>query len=404
MKAAHSIAAVNPVELSAECVRTTRVLMVVDGRYPATGGAELQARLLSSALAASGHSVRVLAPRLDSSQPLDGYIDGIRVQRLAYPHIKALGAIWLNLRFAAWLIWHQHEFDAIHIHMMHNLAGAAGWFKRWLRPKIVVKVSGAAEFQGGILDPALRHKPVHRILLAGSRRLDAFQCISQYTREVMLRAGYASQRLHLIPNAVDCARFFPSPAEVEPIRAVFVGRHVRVKGLDILLRAWVRVRRHENARLVLAGDGPERAHLMALAQELGVADSVDFPGLVEDIPALLAGAAIYVQSSHHEGLPNAVLEAMAAGLPVVATRISGHEDIVAHGHSGILVPPADPAALADAMQRLIDAPLQRRLFGAAGRDFVARHYAIPVITAQLLRLYQAPSPDGRASGRVLAAP
>ncbi|WP_288117930.1 glycosyltransferase family 4 protein [Thiomonas sp.] len=379
-----------PVAVSGMTPAPRRILMVVDGRYPATGGAEMQARLLSAAFSREGHSVRVLVPHLEPERPRRETIDGVPVHRLAYPRIKGFGAILLNLRFAAYLLRHQHEFDAIHIHMMHNLAGAAGWLRPWIRPTLTVKVSGAAEFQGGILDPSLRHKLVHRLLNAGAKRADAFQCISRYTLEMMRGAGYPAAKLHHVPNAVDCARFARRGETAGTLRVVFVGRHVAVKALDVLLQAWATVRRPAGAQLVLAGDGPERARLMTLAETLGLADSVEFPGLVHDVPALLATAAAYVQPSHQEGLPNAVLEAMAAGLPVAATRISGHEDIIVEGDTGLLVPPGDPAALAGALQRLLDDAALREHLGRRGAAYVATHFAIPVVLARLLELYARP--------------
>ena len=367
-----------------------RILMVVDGHYPATGGAEMQARLMSRVLAQRGHEVRIVAPRLDADQRTVETVDGIAVRRLRYPRVRVLGAILLDLRFAAYLLRHHGEFDAIHIHMVRNLAGAAGWLQRWVRPTMVAKVSGADEFKGGILDPALLHRPIHRLLNAGARQIDAFQCISAHTRKAMLQVGYAATKMHLIPNAVDCRRF-DCPRETEaPLRRVaFVGRHVPVKGLDVLLRAWAQVRRPDGLRLVLAGDGPERARMVALAAELGVAGSVEFPGKVDDVPALLSGAGLYVQASHQEGLPNAVLEAMASGLAVVATRVSGHEDVVEHGVTGLLVPPDDPAALAQALQALIDDATRRHAMGLRGRDAVTRGYGTDIIADRLLALYGA---------------
>lgn len=367
-----------------------RILMVVDGKYPATGGAEMQARTLSAALAARGHHVHVLVPRLDRTLPVHDRVDGLTVERLDYPRIKGLGAILLNLKFTVWLFRHRSKFDAMHIHMMHNLAGAAGWIAPWLPMRTVVKVSGAAEFQGGILDPSKRRKPVHRVLVAGARRLGAFQCISQRTRHIMDEAGFAPARLHLVPNAVDTTKFQPTP-ESAPPRVVFVGRHVAVKAIDVLLRAWAQRPRRGEARLVIAGDGPERPALMALAAELGVTDSVEFPGLVQDVPNLLAGAALYVQASHQEGLPNAVLEAMAAGLPVVATRVSGHEDVVDHDKTGLLVPPDAPQQLADAMQKLLDNPALRKQMGEAGRQVIESNYSLLAVTDRLLHLYGGPA-------------
>ncbi len=349
----------------------------------------MQARLLAANLLRAGHRVSVLAPRIGDEHPVREVLDGVPVRRLGYPRIKGLGAVLLNLRYAAWLLRHQREFDAIHIHMMHNLAGAAGWLKPWLKPRVAVKVSGAAEFHGGILDPGLRGGLKHRLLNFGARRLDIFQCISQHTLLILRKAGYPEDRLHLIPNAVDARRFDAAQAGRDgPVRVVFAGRHVPVKALDVLLRAWARVRAPQGSQLVLAGDGPEHAALLALARELGIEARVQFPGMVSDIPGLFRDAQLYVQASHQEGLPNAVLEAMAGALPVVATRVSGHEDVVRDGSTGLLVPPADPAALAQALQTLVDSPELRQRMGMAGRDAVLAGYSPERVLEQLLRLYR----------------
>jgi glycosyltransferase involved in cell wall biosynthesis len=377
---------------SVALTRPLRVLMVVDGRYPATGGAEMQARLLSSSFAAAGHTVHVLVPHLDRSLPVQGHVDGIPVTRLSYPRIKGLGAVLLNIRFALWLLRRQKSFDAIHIHMMHNLAAAAGWLKPWLKPQVIAKVSGAAEFQGGILDPTLSGRMVQRMLLRGAKRLDSYQCISLRTVKIMEDAGFSTERLHLVPNAVDLARFKPPVVRNQDVfRAVFVGRHVPVKGLDVLLKAWALAELPAKAQLTLAGDGPERDRLIALAKDLGIEGSVKFPGMVQDVPALLSENNLYVQASHQEGLPNAVLEAMSTALPVVATRVSGHEDIITDGETGFLVPPNDSLALSMVLSRLAHQQELRMEMGGTARKYVEKKFSTSVITESLAKLYQKPA-------------
>jgi glycosyltransferase involved in cell wall biosynthesis len=374
---------------SGDMQRPIRVLMVVDGRYPATGGAEMQARLLCSSFAAAGHDVHVLVPHIDRALPVSGFIDGIPVTRLSYPRIKGVGALLLNLRFSLWLLRRQKYFDAIHIHMMHNLAGAAGWLKYLLRPQIIVKVSGAAEFHGGILDPELRQSTTHRLLRWGAQRLDAYQCISQRTIKIMQDAGFPPDRLHFVPNAVDLNRFKPPvQRDQSALHAVFVGRHVPVKGLDVLLKAWAHAALPNGSQLTLAGDGPERARLIALATQLGIGDSVKFPGMIQDVPALLSENNLYVQASHQEGLPNAVLEAMASALPTVATRVSGHEDIISEAETGFLVPPNDPVALAAAITEMAADQQSRIAMGTAARVFVEKKYSTTTILNSLLALYK----------------
>lgn len=373
--------------------------MVVDGCYPATGGAELQARHLSRCLRQAGHRVEIIAPRLETWQDQPIEVDGCTVRYLKYPRsIKGVGPAWLMFRFAVFLLFRRRRYDAIHIHIARNLACVAGWLRPLLGARIIVKVSGAYEFQGGILDPELKHKPLHRWLNAGIRRVDALQCISRYTEQMLRGTGYPAARLISLPNAVDCERFQPRRRDgSDGLRVVFVGRHVPVKGIDTLIRAWARLDRSRPMRLVLAGAGPESAALKALCAELGVADSVEFPGEVHDVPALLSGADVYVQASHREGLPNAVLEAMASGLPIVATRISGHEDVVAHGHNGLLVPVNDADAMAAALDTLLRDPAKRQRMGLASREVMQQRYCTQRVLSRLVALYRGLDPASDAT-------
>ena len=372
----------------------TRILLVIDGLYPSTGGAEVQARLLSRALAAEGHEVAVVAPRLARYQSDNEIVDGVPLERIRYPKIRLLGAVVLCVRFALLLLARRKRYDAIHVHMAQNLAAIAGLLRPLLRSTVTVKFSGAWEFEGGILDPRKRNRFPYRLLNTWVRRADHIQCISSFTRQMLLDAGYRPESLLPVPNAVDLTRFAPRAArqlEAHPIRVVSVGRHVPVKGLPVLLEAWRISGLDQGARLVLAGDGPERPRLMARARELGIADSVDFLGTVADVPSLLASADVYVQASFQEGLSNAVLEAMACALPVVATRISGNTDLLQDGENGLLVEPGDATALATALRTLVEDRARARALGDRARASVETRFALPVVLSHLLQAYRTSS-------------
>lgn len=367
-----------------------RILMVVDGHYPSTGGAEMQARLLSRSFAEAGHEVTVLVPRLDRRLPVHDTLDGVKVERIAYPQVRLLGAVVLFLRFAALLVWRRRHYDAVHVHTAHFLAAMAGLVRPLTGRTLMVKVTGAWEFDGGVLDPRRRGRPLYRLTNWMLRRADHMHCISDHTRKMLLEAGYRDAQVCMIPNAVDLQRFAPARPPRIPPRVVFVGRLVPVKGLPVLLKAWKSVVARVPARLVIAGDGPQRDELQRLAVDLGLVDSVDFLGNVSDVPSVLAGASLYVQPSHQEGMPNSVLEAMACGLPVVATRVSGNVDLVADGQSGLLVPAGDHDALAEALACLLDAPERAHDMGLRSREIVERRFAVPSVLAQLLSAYRRP--------------
>jgi glycosyltransferase EpsD len=141
------------------------------------------------------------------------------------------------------------------------------------------------------------------------------------------------------------------------------------------------------ARLLLAGDGPQRPDCEALADRLGVRDRVSFLGYRPDIADWLPALDIAVASSFREGLPVNVLEAMACGLPVVATSNRGHRELVSEGKSGWLVPPGDSARMAERVGRLLASPRERASFGAAGRTIASSAYGLDAVMAEMRAIY-----------------
>jgi glycosyltransferase involved in cell wall biosynthesis len=369
-----------------------RILLVVDSYYPGTGGAERQARLLSRAFARAGHRVRVVAPRIDPADPARETLDGIPVERIVYPRIAMLGALVLCARFAWKILRERRQHDAIHVHMAENLAAVAGLLRPLLCASLTVKVSGASEFEGGILDPALRRRPLNALLNRWIRRSDNIQCISCFTYQRLLEAGYPQERLRMIPNGVDLPRYTPkTPGEHaarSAARVAYAGRLQPVKGVRVLIEAWSALAAAHSADLVIAGDGDLREELEVRSAQLGLGKRIEFRGDIDDVPALLRDADIYVQPSFQEGMPNSVLEAMAAGLPIVATSVSGNVDLVTDGDNGLLVPPGDATALAAAIGRLLDDPALARRMGERSRMRVEREFGLPSVMARLEMAYR----------------
>ena len=144
-----------------------------------------------------------------------------------------------------------------------------------------------------------------------------------------------------------------------------VGNLRAVKGIDMFLRAAATVlQRHTTVHFVIVGDGPERTSLQELAKELGIQDRVHLTGTRKDVPAVLLASDVGVLSSLSEGLSNAVIEYMAAGLPVVATAVGGNSELVEDGVTGYLVPPGDAGALAGALTQLLDNSDDMKRFGS----------------------------------------
>jgi glycosyltransferase involved in cell wall biosynthesis len=211
---------------------------------------------------------------------------------------------------------------------------------------------------------------------------------SAAARTHLEREGVPSARIHVIPNGVSVERFAPI-AMVRPVRTfVTVANLRREKAHDVLLHAAARLApSHPDLRFVLAGGGPQEAELKALATRLGIDAQVEFRGHVEDVPALLAGADAFVLPSRTEAFPNAAIEAMAAGLPVVASAVGGLLDLIDDGRTGVLVPPDAVARLADAMAALVAEPARASRLGAAARAEVAARYSFDRMVRSFEDLY-----------------
>jgi glycosyltransferase involved in cell wall biosynthesis len=209
-----------------------------------------------------------------------------------------------------------------------------------------------------------------------------------------LRYAPRAKPVTVVPYGVDLARFQPRARNGARPSDVVVGAVARLspeKGLDVLLRAVARlIEGGMSLNVVLVGEGPWRRRLTRLAERLGIAGRVDFRGEVphEQVPAVLAELDLFVMPSRAEGFGVAALEAQAMELPVVASRVHGIPDVVEDGRTGLLAPPRDVEALADAIGRLAGDASLRAAMGRAGRAFVEERYRWQDNVAQMERLYR----------------
>lgn len=207
------------------------------------------------------------------------------------------------------------------------------------------------------------------------------------------------RRVTALSNGVNTARFRPSPGfEPLPLKRELVGgdyplvtnvaRLVPQKGQSCLVEAVARViETHPEVRLVLVGDGPLRGELLSLAQERGIAGNFVITGLRIDVPAILAASDVFVLSSLWEGMPISLLEAMSAGCPAVATRVGGVGEVLEDGVTGLLVPPSDVAALAEAINRCLDDPASARQRAQRAARVVVQKYDVRTMARNWEALY-----------------
>jgi glycosyltransferase involved in cell wall biosynthesis len=256
-----------------------------------------------------------------------------------------------------------------------------------------------------------------RVQRYACRLADCVLVNADAVKQWLIAQGYDASKIAIIPNGVDLERF---DRRVEPDRlrrelglpsgvpiVAVVSRLNRLKGIEHFLEAAAAVLgRFPDARFVVIGEtNPnEREYqqvLARLAQKLGIGDRVVFAGLRTDVPELLAGATVSVMPSLNEALPNVLLESMAAGVPVVATRVGGTPEVVEDGENGLLVPPADSIALAVAIERLLADPELAARLARAGRDSVTKRFSMEQMVRATEQLYQTLL---ERRGRTAAAP
>lgn len=376
-------------------------LVLATRRYPPLiGGAENVLSYLAEAFAREGAEVTVLTSRAAGAnslprgeeEPRADVRDGDRptVVRLATSRVRVLGT-WIYMRnLARWFA--SHPVDLAYVSMLKHdayVAVAAG--RRWGFP-VVLRPEGA----GATGDLAWQSwGRFGKRIGARCRQADALVAISSEIAQELRAAGYDEARIHSLPNGVPVPEipWQRRPGWREAPRAVFVGRLAPEKNLTTLIKAWAIVRQTQpEARLILAGEGPERPSLEALARSLGLGPGpgqvVELPGVVGDVTGLLRAADLFVLPSVEEGMSIALLEAMALGIPLVASSIPGNRRLISDFKHGRLAQADDPQTIARViLEQWADFDRAFHMSRAA-RGRVQREFSIAAVARKHLALFR----------------
>jgi glycosyltransferase involved in cell wall biosynthesis len=383
------------------------ILLVIPALPPIGGGAEVHAARLACALRERGHSVTLLTMAGEQSQS---------AVRAPPPAFARRG---FSLRVAWTILLGRSRFDIAHF-LLAGRHTALGVLSSWLTgiPRVVM-YGGSGTFAD---QEASREGRL--ALKADSSLADRLVALNEGMRESFKARGAPSERVVILPCEVDPEFFRPGDAgEREAARArfgipadarvvTFVGRFVPEKEIATLLAAFRRLAAlNPAAMLVLAGDGPDRAALSDLAGRLPAGRVVMTGRLAEpEVRDLLQASDVFSLVSSLEGIPCALVEAMAAGLPCVVSDIAGTREIVAQGITGLRVPLSDVEALAAALLGLLSDPERRARMGGEARRRALERYAPAIVAAAHERLYREiieekrrgrsrPGPGPRTRGR-----
>ncbi|MGB8602864.1 MAG: glycosyltransferase family 4 protein, partial [Rhizomicrobium sp.] len=321
----------------------THILLIIPRFAPFWGGTELRMRAIAEALSARGFRFTVLTRRLKWALPAEEDLGGI--------HVVRLPASLPLFRFFArrWIARHAGDIDLIHSFRLDKTGMIGAWAaEHCALPHLAEAITNEAEKM--LLNEAGR-AALQRIAKSG-----IIHALSAGTAAALTAAGIAGERIWLRGNAVDVSLYRPGPPHSDfPLTVLCCGRIERQKGSDILIAAWnaLPAATRAKARLVLVGTGKWEGRIRAAASG---DKSVVFAGTVAkaQMPAQYRTAQIYVQPSRFEGMSNAILEAMACGLPILSTSIGANRGVIENGVNGILVPPDDAPALSAELGRLIE--------------------------------------------------
>ena len=332
------------------------------------GGGEAQVFALLAYLSARGHRNDLLADPNGLLYANCRKLD-IRLRRFSVRNDLDLYAAGTLRRLI-----HSENFDIIHFHTKRAHALSLWLWPKRNRPKyIATRRMDYPERRGWYTKLLYNH------------RVDGVVAISRVIAELLAQAGVDRGKIRHIPSGIDPARFTPDSHKLTSRDSPVIGSAAVLearKGHEFLLEAAALLKADGvNLSYQIAGAGPLRHQLEQQAAHLGLQEEVQFLGFVDDIANFLAAIDIFVMPSLHEGLGVAVLEAMAAGKPVVASRVGGLAEAVADGVTGILVPPANAIALAQAIAKLVHARALAGEMGDQGRRRVEQHFTLERMAA-----------------------
>lgn len=366
-----------------------RVCQVLSQYHPKASGAERQALAQGVELVRRGHIVHVVTQFM-AGQPRDEVVQGVQIHR--WINVVRVGPLF-GLTFVASVIRSlmrlRQEFDLIHTHQGLWEAISTGCGRRFFgsTPTIVQPASSGYFGEAEELIRTKGHKFLRRLILQNS----VLVAISADIAGQWESLGWPTERVVRLASGVDTSHFHPGPSLIgdkrpKRLQVVFTGRIHAQKNLDLLIDAWPSVVQSNGALLMLVGDGPELGRLKKRCLDLKIEEHVHFTGRVDDPADYLRAADVFVLPSVAEGMSNSLLEAMATGLPCIASDIGGNIDLL-DGGVGLLVA-ANSSEWSAALIELLNNVDIRSAMGQASLQRVQSQYSLPHVVDRYIELYR----------------
>jgi L-malate glycosyltransferase len=360
---------------------------------PGPGGVAPYVHQLSKGLVQRGHNVTVIS-RGDWRKPVHEEIDGISVYRVgfipSYPSPFWLHGVWVNRLFRSL----ESDLDLLHVHaalvpIVHTSIPTVFTSHGTVKKDINNMPIKSFHF----LVVKIISRQLFNIERSHLHRADVITTVSKSGVEELKKYYGIDKEITVIGNGVDSNVFAPAQKKQtsEPY-ILYTGRLETQKGLvDLIESARYVCQKHRNLKFVLVGKGTIEKMLRTMVSKLGLGQNLFFAGYISNRDKLIEyyrNATIYVLPSYYEGLPTSLLEAMACGIPSIATNVDGSSEVITDGETGLLVPPRNPKMLAEAILKLLNDESLRSRMGAKGREHVVGNYDWEIIVDRIENIYR----------------
>jgi glycosyltransferase involved in cell wall biosynthesis len=373
---------------------TMKVLFIIRYFHPFVGGTEKQALTLASRLVANGIDVTILTSRFRYSWQRTDRIQNVCVIRLPSPRIKVIGALVFLICLACYLIRYKNHYSIVHTFQIGYTSFVSILLATVLRIPTLIKVASSGS--GGDVKRA-RQTAWGKLCLLMAKKATRIIAVSDSVKRELMQEGVPPGSIESIANGVDLGLYEPygdKPAMRRRCRLpekntiVYAGRLSPEKGIDVLVRSFALLVQSQPCQLLIIADGPEGETVAQLIVEHELNGSVLLVSKVEEVAPYLKASDLFVLPSRFEGLSNALLEAMACGLPVISTRVGGSRDIIEDGVNGLLVEVDAMDQLRDAMERVLRDRRLAAALGANARSAVETKHDMKSVANAYINLYR----------------
>jgi glycosyltransferase involved in cell wall biosynthesis len=381
--------------MTSDTQKSRAIVFVIRYFYPFIGGLEKKTLNLASSLIERGERIEIITSRFYTAWPERELLKNVPVYRLPAPRIKVLGAVVFLAALCWYLFNHRARISIIHSFQAGYSSAVAIFMGKLLSKPTVLNLACSG---GGGDICRNRRTPWGIAFLVLCRLASRIVVLNKNMHQELQAIHYNEQRIVWIPNGVDTA-VYHGAEDRQTLRTLmgidsekiilYTGRLAAPqKMLEVLIVAYAKLSVSVPTRLYIVGDGPEKARLQRIIKQYSLENSIRLIPAVEEVLTFLQSADVFVMPSLFEGLSNAILEAMACGLPVIATRVAGNTDLIEDGVNGVLVEPNNAAELAAALSHLIKNPERAREIGCRAQALIKERYNLDLIAEKYIALYK----------------